>query len=612
MFKRIFKNVPILSSYANIRFVSSKSSLHNDFTLPQKSSQFSMKTHLCGELNEDHVGEEVSLCGWVSYLRGDRFLILNDYAGSVQVLLKHPTKSSDLLPNTQKLPLESVVQVKGSVIRRPHQQINKSLKTGSIEVVAEDLQILNTCSHLPFQIQDFFYTNEDSRLKFRYLDLRRNQMQSNLRLRSKIISNFRSFLEDLNFVEIETPTLYKFTPGGANEFLVPSSVSPGLCYSLPQSPQLLKQLLMVGGFDRYFQIARCYRNDSLNANRQFEFTQLDIEMSFVNQDHIMDMVQNMVIAVWPRPLHPQSFCHMTYEEAMTSYGIDKPDIRFEAKLEDLGVMKTSGGDDVIAQLITFTDCLNVFDQLEDSLLLEIKSKMSSDCKIAFVLRHKDGRIEIRSNHQEVDQLRSLLGSAPHDSLQIVCWSKDQLKVSKNLGVLRKITGDVLNQHGALKMSSDGDAFVWITEFPLFEISNDQMVSVHHPFTAPHPEDTHKLYSDPLSVRSLAYDLVLNGEEVAGGSIRIHDPQMQESVLKDLLQIDPHQFSYLIDALSSGAPPHGGIAFGLDRIFAILCNADSIRDVIAFPKNSVGKDVMAGAPSVVTRQQALQFAVKFDK
>uniref|UniRef100_A0A8C3AKR7 Aspartyl-tRNA synthetase 2, mitochondrial n=1 Tax=Cyclopterus lumpus TaxID=8103 RepID=A0A8C3AKR7_CYCLU len=486
-------------------------------------SSLSFRSHTCGELSLDHEGKTVTLCGWVQYLRQDLFVILRDFSGLAQVLIPQEESASHLKAALCDLTAESVVKVTGTVRRRPAGQENKGMPTGDIEILAEGVEVFNVCRKLPFEIKGFVKTSESLRMQYRYLDLRSSRMQKNLRLRSQLVMKMREYLCNVHgFVDVETPTLFKRTPGGAKEFVVPSR-EPGRFYSLPQSPQQFKQLLMVAGIDRYFQMARCYRDEGSKPDRQPEFTQVDIEMSFVDQAGIRSLVEGLLQYSWPaeRGVLTAPFQTMTYEEAMRDYGVDKPDTRFSMKLIDLGQVFLS---------------------------------------------------------TEIEFLRSAL-SQPGGSVQAVCVPSgaklfagkdlEELKQTAQtqfgqrplLGNLRLRCAALLESRGASVRDPSALHFLWVLDFPLFlpkEEDPEQLESAHHPFTAPLPEDTQLLHTDPQKVRGQHYDLVLNGCEIGGGSIRIHKASEQLHVLESVLKEDPSLLSHLLEALDSGAPPHGGI------------------------------------------------------
>uniref|UniRef100_A0A8B9SXQ6 Aspartyl-tRNA synthetase 2, mitochondrial n=1 Tax=Anas platyrhynchos TaxID=8839 RepID=A0A8B9SXQ6_ANAPL len=513
-------------------------------------NSFVARTNTCGELRSAHVGQEVTLYGWIQYQRHGLFLVLRDFQGLTQIILPQDEAHSHVRKLLSNAPVESVVRVTGIVSSRPPGQENPKMPTGDIEVKVETAEILNSCKKLPFEIKDFIKKSEALRMQYRYLDLRSFQLQYNLRLRSQIVMRMREYLCNLHgFVDVETPTLFKRTPGGAKEFLVPSREA-GKFYSLPQSPQQFKQLLMVGGVDRYFQVARCYRDEGSRPDRQPEFTQIDIEMSFVDQAGIQRLIEGAVTTPFPS---------MTYEEALAGYGTDKPDTRFGMKIVD------------ISDILRRSDV-----QFVQNALSYPRGTVKAICIPQGVryLKNKD-----------LDSFLFLQCSA--------------------LGSLRLESADLLEAAGMMLRDPTAFHFLWVVDFPLFlpkEENPAELESAHHPFTAPHPADTNLLYSDPTKVRSQHYDLVLNGNEIGGGSIRIHNAEQQRFVLEKVLKEDSEVLSHLLEALEFGAPPHGGIALGLDRLISLIVGAPSIRDVIAFPKSFRGRDLMGNAPDYVTPEE----------
>uniref|UniRef100_A0A8C5GA75 Aminoacyl-transfer RNA synthetases class-II family profile domain-containing protein n=1 Tax=Gouania willdenowi TaxID=441366 RepID=A0A8C5GA75_GOUWI len=542
------------------------------------------RTHTCGELRSHHVGENVVLCGWVQYLRQDLFVILRDFSGLTQILIPQEESAAGLKSVLSDLTVESVIKVTGTVRRRPQGQENKKMPTGEIEVLADDVEVFNKSRKLPFELKEFVKKSESLRMQYRYLDLRSTPMQRNLRLRSQLLMKMREYLCNVHgFVDVETPTLFKRTPGGAKEFVVPSR-EPGRFYSLPQSPQQFKQLLMVAGVDRYFQIARCYRDEGSKADRQPEFTQVDIEMSFVDQAAIMSLVEGLLKHSWPSENGSCQvpFPVMRYEEAMRDYGVDKPDTRFGMKVCPFAVgsrenhSSKPGGS--VQGVRVPSGAVNT-----SSLVYTLYCIYFNDQELSLVQVSADGTLKsplkkLLSASVTSDLLRTS-GAKPGDLLLVAAGEFSRLCLSFH--------------------------FLWVVDFPLFlpkEEKPDELESAHHPFTAPLVEDTHLLYTQPDKVRGQHYDLVLNGSEIGGGSIRIHKASEQLHVLENILKEDTTLLSHLLEALDSGAPPHGGIALGVDRLVSILVGAQSIRDVIAFPKSFRGHDLMSRAPDYLSEEE----------
>uniref|UniRef100_A0A8V5FID7 Uncharacterized protein n=1 Tax=Melopsittacus undulatus TaxID=13146 RepID=A0A8V5FID7_MELUD len=509
-----------------------------------------------------------------SWIRQGLFLVLRDFQGMIQVIIPQDEAHSHVKNLLSNAPVESVVRVTGIVSPRPPGQENPKMPTGDIEVKAETAEILNSCKKLPFEIKDFIKKTEALRMQYRYLDLRSFQLQYNLRLRSRIVMKMREYLCNLHgFVDVETPTLFKRTPGGAKEFLVPSREA-GKFYSLPQSPQQFKQLLMVGGLDRYFQVARCYRDEGSRPDRQPEFTQIDIEMSFVDKTGIQKLVEGLLQYSWPKERGSIStpFPSMTYEEALADYGTDKPDTRFGMKIVDIG------------------------DFLRRSDIQFVQNALS----------YPHGTVKAICIPQGVRYLTNKNLESLKES------ARSQFNQCSALGSLRLESADLLEAAGLVLRDPAAFHFLWVVDFPLFlskEENPTELESAHHPFTAPHPTDTSLLYSDPTKVRSQHYDLVLNGNEVGGGSIRIHNAEQQRFVLEKVLKEDSEVLSHLLEALELGAPPHGGIALGLDRLVSLIVDAPSIRDVIAFPKSFRGRDLMGNAPDYITPEELKPYHIQ---
>ena len=576
-----------------------------------------LRTHTCGELREEHIGAEVNLCGWVDTVRdhgGVIFIDLRDRYGLTQVIFD-PKDSQTSWDVAQAVRGEFVIKVGGVVEARPPDMANQKLDTGSIEVRCDAITVLNESPTPPFPLddKDAGQVSEDLRLTSRYLDLRRARMQRNLAVRHRITQSIRDYVDELGFLDVETPILTKSTPEGARDYLVPSRVVPGSFFALPQAPQQYKQLLMVAGVDRYFQVARCFRDEDLRADRQPEFTQIDMEMSFITADDIYEVVDGMLAAVMKASGHEAPslpFPRLTYKEAMERFGSDKPDLRFGMELTELtsvfqesefkvfrGVIEKGG----VVKAINAKKLGAVPPRIIDE--WTVMAKDAGLGGLAYIRVQPDGNwkspIVKFFSEAEKEGLAMALQMEAGDLVLFAADTVDVVNIA--LGRLRLLAGEMagLIQPGRFK-------FTWVTDFPLFERAQDgRLTPMHHPFTHPHPEDMALLDSDPLSVRAEAYDIVLNGVELGGGSIRIHDQKLQEKMFGVLGMPEEEvkdRFGHLLRGLSFGAPPHGGIALGLDRLVMLMLQEDSIRDVIAFPKTQRAMDLMMDAPAPVDAEQ----------
>jgi len=577
-----------------------------------------------GTLTKEHVGKEVVLKGWVHRRRdlGELiFIDLRDQSGIVQLVF-NPDNSREALEIADKLRSEFVIEVHGKVIERDPETVNPNLKTGDIEVTVSEVNILNRSKPIPFLIHEAEDVSEDLRLKYRYLDLRREDMQNTFKKRHEITQSVRNFLNEQNFLELETPILTKSTPEGARDYLVPSRIHEGEFYALPQSPQLFKQLLMMSGFEKYYQIARCFRDEDLRADRQPEFTQIDIEMAFPTREDIMELTENMLKRVMKEVLDVEietPFPRMTYHEAMERYGTDKPDTRFGMELIDItDIVKdcdfkvfsgpaNSGGKVAL---------INVEGNADKFTRNDIDGELTNFAKgygakgLAWI-KVTDGKLTgpIAKFFTE-EETKALMERANATDGDLLLFGADKAEVVHQvLGALRLKIAKQLELIDETKFN-----FLWIIDWPLVEYDEDEKryVALHHPFTSPVPEDIEKLTTDPLSVRANAYDVVLNGYELGGGSIRIHDYEVQKKMFEVLgfTEEEAHeQFGFLIEALQYGAPPHGGIALGLDRIVMLLTGKENIRDVILFPKTQTATDLLMQAPSRVSEKQLDELSIK---
>ncbi len=583
------------------------------------------RTHTCGELDLQQKDKQVVLNGWVDVRRdlgGVIFIDLRDRYGVTQVVFDQTNK--ELHEKAQQLRSEYVIGVRGTITKRDEENINPQRKTGKIEVRVEEFTIYSKAETPPFEIKDDIETGEEVRLKYRYLDLRRRQMQENLILRSKVCQTVRNFYSNLDFVEVETPVLMRSTPEGARDYLVPSRVNPGRFFALPQSPQTYKQLLMVSGMDRYFQIVKCFRDEDLRADRQPEFTQIDVELSFVDEETIYSIHEKLMADIWKEHLGIEietPFPRLTYEEAMSRYGTDKPETRFGMPIADLSEIvadcefkifsKTvKDGGSVLAISVPGQGTMGRGEI--DRLTEEVKSQTGAGGLI--YIKSDKGTLNCSvGKFLEEDTVKAMAEKADaNDGDLVLILAGPSPAVYRQMGTLRLMMGKRFEL-----IDTSQTHFLWVTNFPLVEWDNEtrRYHALHHPFTSPVEEDLDKMESDPGSVKARAYDLVLNGNEIGGGSIRIHQQGLQKQMFK-LLGIGDEEarekFGFLLDAFKYGAPPHGGIAFGLDRIIMLMAGAQSLRDVIAFPKNQKAQSLMDNCPDVVDEHQLKELHIELRK
>ena len=561
-----------------------------------------LRTHTCGELRKKDLGKTVTLAGWLHSIRshGKLFFIdLRDRYGLTQCVI-NAEKDFEFYKSLKK---ESVLLIKGKVQERISGQKNKDMLTGDIELKISKLDVLTKSEQTPFKVEDDVIANEDLRLKYRYLDMRRTPVKEAIITRHKVVKAIRDYLDNYDFLEIETPFLGKSTPEGARDFLVPSRVHPGKFYALPQSPQIYKQLFMVSGLDKYFQIVRCFRDEDLRADRQNEFTQMDLEMSFLEEEDIYKMIEGMMASIWQK-VHKVKiktpFLRMTYKESMERFGVDAPDMRFKNELQDYKDFFKKCGFNILESAKNVKGI-----KFKGSLDKKQLKKVESEAK-----RFKaKGMISLTNNNGIEGPIAKFLNKETLAKLEkeikkgetlLLVGDDNRHIVNESLGKVRNLIGDIFNLKGK------EFKFCWVTKFPLFELNEEgRVTSVHHPFTSPQPDHLKFLEDKPLEVLSVAYDLVINGTEIGGGSIRIHDPEIQQRIFKVLGLTDERikiNFGFLTEAFKYGAPPHGGIALGVDRLVAMIADKPSLRDVIAFPKTKDAEGLLEGTPTLVTKDQ----------
>mgnify|MGYP001299250890 FL=1 len=579
------------------------------------------RTHNCGEIRKSDIGKQVTLSGWVQKLRDKGFMVwvdLRDRYGISQLIFDEQRTNKDLLNQAKSLGREFVIQVNGEVIERASK--NKNIPTGDVEILVKNLLILNSSTTPPFTIEDNTDGGEELRMKYRYLDIRREPIKNNLMLRHEITQQVRKYLSDNSFIEVETPCLIKSTPEGARDFVVPSRINEGEFYALPQSPQTFKQLLMVAGLDKYFQIVKCFRDEDLRADRQPEFTQIDCEMAFVEQDDILKTFEGLIVNIFKtiKNIDINNFPKMTYDQALEKYGTDKPDIRFGMEFVELNDVSQHKDFNIFnsAELVVGISIPggNSMTRKEIDKYIEwLKTPQIGAMGMVYVRCNDDGSykssVDKFYDQSDLKNIADKANSNKGDIIMILSGDKDivrtqlsalRLEVAKNLGL----------------RNSEEYAPLWVVDFPLLSWDEDEKKfhAMHHPFTSPKPDQVELLKKDPGSVKANAYDLVINGNEIGGGSIRIHDKNIQQEMFNCLgftKDEAEEQFGFLMNAFKYGAPPHGGIAFGLDRLVAILGGSETIRDFIAFPKNNSGRDVMIDSPSKISKEQLKELRLKQD-
>jgi aspartyl-tRNA synthetase len=583
------------------------------------------RTHHCNELRPAQIGQSVTLSGWVHSRRdlgGLIFVDIRDREGRTQTVFDPSDLPKELFDQAAALRSECVVSITGKVRPRPAGTNNPKIPTGEIEIAVTALEVLNLAEVLPFPVDDpevASKVNEELRLKYRYLDLRRPEMARNLRLRSKVANATRFFLDEQGFLEVETPILFKSTPEGAREFLVPNRREPGTFYALPQSPQQFKQILMVAGVERYYQIARCFRDEDQRADRQLEFAQVDLEMSFIEREDIYSLIEGLLKRVWKTALGidlPTPFKRLSFRDAIDRFGIDKPDTRFGMELVDFteefrgSAFKVFSGTIANQGVIKALNVKGFAGATQGQMDAMTEQAKSFGAKGLAFIKVEGG--EWKSpivKFFSADEKAALTRKLAIEEGDLILFAADQwLTACEILGKLRLYSAEVLKAQGKLVIPTDRFDFLWVVDFPLvsFDKEQNRWYSSHHPFTAPVTEDIPLLKSEPRKVRGQHYDIVVNGTELGGGSIRIHQPDVQKTIFEEVLQIPPEivkeRFGYMLEAFRYGAPPHGGIALGFDRMMAILCGTPSIRDVIAFPKTAKGTDLMTDAPAAVEPRQ----------